>query len=213
MKKDLLQTLKILLASIVLSFGISYVYAWTGPLSAPPTGNTPAPVNIGAIDQVKAGGLGVGAFTADSALFSGSITAASVAISGSVTADSAVISGNITSSGTICDSNGCVGTATAETDPTVIASVKDGVSWAEVSARPSSLNNGDQVRLLQNTTVSGSGSSVTLYCPSGYITTGANSSDSVASIVPIGQTGWRMAASNRGATLYVKCIRLVDTTR
>ncbi len=44
MQKQLIQTLKILLAAIVLSFGISYVYAWTGPASAPPTGNTNPPL-------------------------------------------------------------------------------------------------------------------------------------------------------------------------
>lgn len=37
----------------------SALSAWTGPTATPPDGNVSAPVNIGATDQVKNGGLGV----------------------------------------------------------------------------------------------------------------------------------------------------------
>ena len=57
MKKDFIQTLKILLTAIVLSFGISYVYAWTAPTGAPPSGNVPAPLNRGLNNQEKLGKL------------------------------------------------------------------------------------------------------------------------------------------------------------
>jgi len=89
MKKDLLNTLKILTAAAILSLGISALYAWTPPTQAPPAGNVDAPVNIGNTDQVKSGGLGVGAFTADNASFNG----------------------NVTATGNICDDDGCVGPA------------------------------------------------------------------------------------------------------
>ncbi len=60
MKNNIIQTLKILLVAVVLSFGISYVYAWTGPTVAPPGGNTPEPINIGGKQQDKAGNFRAG---------------------------------------------------------------------------------------------------------------------------------------------------------
>ena len=56
LKKDLLNTLKILTAAIILSFSISAVYAqWAAPKQAPPAGNVSAPVNVGATTQDKNG--------------------------------------------------------------------------------------------------------------------------------------------------------------
>jgi hypothetical protein len=52
-------------ASIAIAFiaGTAFAsflaIAWTGPTSAPPNGNVSAPVNVGAIDQVKDAALGV----------------------------------------------------------------------------------------------------------------------------------------------------------
>jgi hypothetical protein len=43
----------------VIFTGVSVVFAWTGPSSAPPNGNASAPVNVSSIDQVKNGGLGI----------------------------------------------------------------------------------------------------------------------------------------------------------
>jgi microcystin-dependent protein len=40
---------------------------------------------------------------------------------------------------------------TSETDPTVLASVKDGVSWSEVSDRPAGLDDGDDVGITSET--------------------------------------------------------------
>ncbi len=73
MKKEIIQTFKILLTAVVISLGISYVYAWTPPPLAPPAGNTPAPLDVGTTTQIKIGGLGVNAFTANSASFSGNV--------------------------------------------------------------------------------------------------------------------------------------------
>lgn len=65
--------IKVITLAAILSFGISFAYAWTAPGSNPPTGNVSAPVNVGTSDQIKNGGLGVGAFTADSAVFNGNV--------------------------------------------------------------------------------------------------------------------------------------------
>lgn len=40
-------------------FASAVVFAWTGPTSAPPSGNVAAPINVGATDQVKNAGFGV----------------------------------------------------------------------------------------------------------------------------------------------------------
>ncbi len=58
---------------IVLSFllvGMNYLNAWTGPATTPsptnpPNNNVAAPINIGGIEQVKAGDLGAANFIAD----------------------------------------------------------------------------------------------------------------------------------------------------
>lgn len=60
MKKDFIKTIKILLTAVVLSLGISYVYAWTAPTVAPPGGNTPEPVNLGTEQQDKVGNFRAG---------------------------------------------------------------------------------------------------------------------------------------------------------
>ena len=46
--------------ALVITLGATYAYAaWVGPVSAPPDSNVDAPINVGAIDQIKDGGLGV----------------------------------------------------------------------------------------------------------------------------------------------------------
>ncbi len=50
-------TLKITTLAIVLSFGLSFVYAWTAPTQSPPGGNTSAPINVGSADQTKVGDI------------------------------------------------------------------------------------------------------------------------------------------------------------
>lgn len=47
---------KVVFLAVVLSFGISYVYAWVAPTSTPPGGNVAAPINIGSVTQTKIGG-------------------------------------------------------------------------------------------------------------------------------------------------------------
>ncbi|GMQ95199.1 MAG: hypothetical protein BMS9Abin13_311 [Patescibacteria group bacterium] len=56
-KHSLINTLKLLIGALILSFGISYVYAWVGPTQTPPNGNVLAPVNIADTSQIKEGNL------------------------------------------------------------------------------------------------------------------------------------------------------------
>jgi len=64
---------KSLLLALVLSLGVSFAYAQFGPDpgTVAPNNNVPAPVNVGTEAQVKAGPLGVTAFTADSIQMNG----------------------------------------------------------------------------------------------------------------------------------------------
>lgn len=66
LKNEIWQSTKLILLALILSVGVSYVFAWTGPTATAPNGNTPAPINVSATSQVKSGGLGVTNLVADS---------------------------------------------------------------------------------------------------------------------------------------------------
>lgn len=63
MKNNIVQTFKIIIAAVVLSLGVSYVYAWVGPPNAPSDCTNPAfpgcsaPLNVGDNSQSKLGQL------------------------------------------------------------------------------------------------------------------------------------------------------------
>lgn len=58
--KNITQALKVIALAVVLSFGLSYVYAWTAPTATPPGGNVSAPINTSGTAQTKTGALTVG---------------------------------------------------------------------------------------------------------------------------------------------------------
>ena len=60
MIKKIISAVKVISLALVLSFGLSYVYAWTAPTVTPPGGNVAAPLNVSSVPQTKAGGLTVG---------------------------------------------------------------------------------------------------------------------------------------------------------
>ncbi|MDO8603991.1 MAG: hypothetical protein Q7K40_01085 [bacterium] len=88
--KSILQHLKVIILAIVLSFGLSYVYAWTAPTATPPSGNVSAPLNTSATSQTKAGPLVVGSLDAGSGSIqtSGTIQTTGYLSGGSVIANS-----------------------------------------------------------------------------------------------------------------------------
>lgn len=55
--KNTVQAVKIVTLAIVLSFGLSYVYAWVAPTATAPAGNATAPLNTSGVNQIKTGGL------------------------------------------------------------------------------------------------------------------------------------------------------------
>lgn len=62
MRTKLFNIIKVSALALALSFGLSYVYAWTAPTQNPPAGNVSAPINTSGTAQTKAGALTVGGF-------------------------------------------------------------------------------------------------------------------------------------------------------
>ncbi len=61
MKKQFLQSAKVIILGLILAVGASYAVgaSWSLPASLPAGGNVPAPINEGPLNQLKAGGLGI----------------------------------------------------------------------------------------------------------------------------------------------------------
>lgn len=93
MKKQFLQSAKIILLAMIIGLGVNYLFAaagpgggatvggWSGPGTTPPGGNTPAPINVSTIAQSKGGYVPSGAlfdvsglFTSDRLLVAGDAT-------------------------------------------------------------------------------------------------------------------------------------------
>jgi len=81
MRNQLLDSAKIIILAIVLSFGLSYVMAWTAPTATPPAGNVSAPINTSATAQTKIGGITVGSLTTAGIATVGSLNAGNGSIS------------------------------------------------------------------------------------------------------------------------------------
>lgn len=64
MFKKSFYTFSILTLALTFALGVNYLHAaWVGPTEAPPGGNTPTPVNVGFVNQVKDAGLGLNALS------------------------------------------------------------------------------------------------------------------------------------------------------
>lgn len=144
MFKDSLKTIALSLAILSL---ISVAYAWIEPSSNPPAGNVSAPVNVSDTGQIKLGSLQVNGFrnlgntSLDGTLSVGSnITAGGQSVITSLSAGSGISISGSGNSRTVTNTS-----SLTESDPTVPASVKDGIAWSEISLRPSGLDDGDQV--------------------------------------------------------------------
>jgi hypothetical protein len=136
MKKDLLQSLKIIILGLVFCFGTSYLFAaWINPPANPPSSNIDAPINIGTGEQAKGTGDKVagsllninGVLSSNSLVVFGPAT-----VSGSVKVISLADAGAFTwSTGerSICvDALGVLVACPPLTFPTVVTSTAFGVS-------------------------------------------------------------------------------------
>ena len=57
--RSALSILSSFVLAALLFITASVIYAWTGPTAAPPNNNVAAPINVGAIDQIKNAGIGM----------------------------------------------------------------------------------------------------------------------------------------------------------
>lgn len=55
--RGIAQSIKVISLAVILSFGVSLVYAWTAPTDVPPNGNSTAPLNTSTGIQIKEGTL------------------------------------------------------------------------------------------------------------------------------------------------------------
>ncbi len=59
-KTSLKESIKVATIALAITLGVTYAFAsWTGPVATPPNNNVEAPINVGTVDQIKSGGLGV----------------------------------------------------------------------------------------------------------------------------------------------------------
>ena len=60
LKNSLKDSIRVTAIALVVTLGVTYAYAaWVGPTVAPPGDNVDAPINVGTVDQIKSGGIGV----------------------------------------------------------------------------------------------------------------------------------------------------------
>ncbi len=220
MKKDIIQTLKILLAAAVLSMGISYVYAWTAPPQAPPAGNTPAPLDSGGTPQYKTGKLSIG----NSSVPTNALEVYGTSLFGAKAnfLDDIVFK---SSTGGIEFSDGTKQTTAANSNipwnsitgkPAGFADNVDNVgsnAWSSITGKPAGFaDNVDNVGTLDIVTVSSSGSGlVTATCPAGYVVTGGGVDSSIAVMSrPSGNTSWvsNIGGIGNSGTVYARCARI-----
>ncbi len=59
-KTNIKESTKVAVLALAITLGVTYAFAaWTGPIASPPNSNVDAPINVGTVDQIKSGGLGV----------------------------------------------------------------------------------------------------------------------------------------------------------
>ena len=134
--KSITKSLKVIALALILSVGISYVSAWTAPTVTPPNGNVSAPLNVGGTDQTKLGSISAASFwdSNDPVNFYVNPNGDSKVKNVFATSDVCIF-GTATCLST-------VGGIQSETDPTVITSVKDGISWSEITGIPGGFSDG-----------------------------------------------------------------------
>jgi len=59
MKKDFINLIKIIVLGLVLSVGVAYILAWTGPTGIATSNNIDKPINTSTSNQKKGGGTPV----------------------------------------------------------------------------------------------------------------------------------------------------------
>ncbi len=95
-------TLRSVLFAIILSLGLGYAYAWTGPSGVAPANNTPPPLNEGASDQLKNAGLSLNTLAVFGNALVGKLQLSDVSIEGAVCSPDGTLSRNTTGETLAC---------------------------------------------------------------------------------------------------------------
>ncbi|MBI5798874.1 MAG: hypothetical protein HZB10_03005 [Candidatus Yonathbacteria bacterium] len=141
---NIFQSSKVVILALALSFGLSYVYAWTAPASQPPAGNVSSPINTSATAQTKAGGLTVGSIISGAATTTSlSVGSGKITTTGSISGGATTVtslnagSGNISTTGSITGWGITANSLATITDITVAGikvCLKNGVNCPAASA-------------------------------------------------------------------------------
>jgi len=95
-------TLRSVLFAIILSLGLGYAYAWTGPTAPAPGNNTPAPINEGAFNQLKNAGLSLNTLAVFGNALVGKLQLSDVSIEGAACSPNGTLSRNTTGETLAC---------------------------------------------------------------------------------------------------------------
>lgn len=131
-KKEVLQTIKIIVLAAILTIGIQYVFAvssWSPPTSAPPAGNADAPINVGILGQVKNGGLNLGYGITNQDLNGLIVVNGRTGLGISTPAEKLDVNGNIRIRGQLIDAYASSGSATQ-----VLTRDTNGPRWQNAAA-------------------------------------------------------------------------------
>jgi len=99
---NLFTTLRSIVFAIILSLGLGYAYAWTGPTAPAPGNNTPAPINEGAFNQLKNAGLSLNTLAVFGNALVGKLQLSDVSIEGAACSPNGTLSRNTTGETLAC---------------------------------------------------------------------------------------------------------------
>ncbi len=169
MSQSVFKTLRSILFAIILSLGLGYAYAWTGPTDTAPGANTPAPINQGGDIQTK-----IGQFWSTAGIgTSGGMYALGIGSFGTVQLNDIVVEG------TLCGTSGVV---SRDVNGTTLSCQsgnwkRAGVSTQIISGPVSACNTSSVAVCPAGMTIIGGGGEMVNSCPTSSVGSPCNSSE------------------------------------
>ena len=148
MKKDFINSIKIIILGLVLSLGIGYLSAWYSPTQTPPNGNIAVPINNSSTPQAKCGNSQpCSPISGDLLDINGTLTAQSLGVFGNMTVGGTVQSASFvgtTGNRPICANGSKTATLCSGSSTYALTVTKSGTgaSVGSVTASPSGISCG-----------------------------------------------------------------------